>query len=211
MSAKKFKSWWVLLWRGIFLIFMAFVIIFKLYSGLDDPEQSLINLSFYFGWMLFMTGIINITGAIYQGGPRDDWNWLLSEGMFDLIVGMIVMIYPFMTGPAVLLIIGIWVMMSSIIQITNALINWKRLKNWWVTVANGILMLGMVYIYLTSDITRSAFLIYVLMGTSLGVLGLINIILSFAIKDMTPRKVRETRAEASDLIGEMKGIPKQKK
>ena len=179
-------------------------------SGFENPDIALIKLSGYFGWVLFIIGIINIAGALSQGGPRDDWNWLLSEGMLDLMIGCIIMIYPFMTGPIVLLVIAIWGLVSAIVQISNALINKKRLKNWWITVVNGIIMLFLVYLFLTADRDDSATMIFALMGSTLCILGLVYIILSFSIKDMTPRKVSETRKEAADLFGEMKGIPKSK-
>ena len=210
MSKKKFKSWWILLFRGIVIAFFGIMILLQIWSGFDNPDTALIKLSVYFGWILFVIGVVNIAGAISQGGPRDDWNWLLSEGMLDLMIGGIIMVYPFMTGPIVLLVIAIWGLVSAIVQITNALINKKRLKNWWITVVNGIIMIFLVYLFMTNDRDNAATMVFALMGSTLCILGLMYIILSFSIKDMTPRKVSETRKEAADLFGEMKGIPKSK-
>ncbi len=210
MSNKKFKSWWIYLLRGILIILFGASVMLKVSSGFENPEAALINLSVYFGTMLFIIGIINIVGALNQGGSKIDWNWMLSEGMLDLMIGLIIMIYPFVTGPIVLLLIGIWGLVSAIIQITNALINKNHLKNRRVTVINGIILLLLVYLYLTRDITKSASMIFYLMGSAMIVLGIMYIILSFSVKGMTPFKVRKMRKEAMATFGESKGIPKSK-
>ncbi len=210
MSKKKFKSWWVLLFRGALIGILGIKILLQTMSDLGNPDEALIKLSIYFGSILFLIGVINIVGALNQGGQRDDWNWLLSEGMLDLVVGSIIMIYPFMTGPIVLLLFGIWGLVTVILQITNALINKKDLKNWRVTVTSGIIMLFLVYLYLTMDKDDSAIMIFSLMGSSLCVLGLMYIVLSFSVKGMTPKKVRETREEAMNMSAEMKGKPTSK-
>ena len=201
MSNKKFKSWWIYLLRGILIILFGTSILLKVTSGFENPDAALIGLSVYFGVMLFIIGIINIVGALNQGGSKVDWNWLLSEGMLDLIFGLIIMIYPFVTGPIVLLLIGIWGLASAIIQITNALINKEHLKNWRLTVINGIILLFLVYLYLTGDLTKSASMIFYLMGSAMFVLGIMYIILSFSVKGMTPYKVRKMREEASGVFG----------
>ncbi len=208
MSNKKFKSWWIYLLRGILIILFGASVMLKVSSGFENPEAALINLSVYFGTMLFIIGIINIVGALNQGGSKIDWNWMLSEGMLDLMIGLIIMIYPFVTGPIVLLLIGIWGLVSAIIQITNALINKNHLKNWRVTVINGIILLLLVYLYLTRDITKSASMIFYLMGSAMIVLGIMYIILSFSVKGMTPYKVRKMREESMATFGESKDIPK---
>lgn len=210
MSKKKFKSWWIYLLRGVLITLFGLYVLFRGSAGFADPIEALMNLSVYFGLLLFVTGCINIIGAVSQGGSRDDWNWLLSEGMLDLMIGIVIMIYPFGTGPMVLLIIGIWGMVSAIIQITNALINKEHLKNWRVTVINGITIAFLVYLYLTTDIAESASMVFYLLGSAMSVLGIMYVILSFSVKKMTPRKVRETRAGAMDAIGELKGIQKSK-
>jgi uncharacterized membrane protein HdeD (DUF308 family) len=195
MSNKKFKSWWIYLLRGILIILFGASILLKVSSGFENPDAALISLSVYFGGMLFIIGIINIVGALNQGGSKVDWNWLLSEGMLDLMFGLIIMVYPFVTGPIVLLLIGIWGLASAIIQITNALINKEHLKNWKLTVITGIILLFLVYLYLTGDLTKSASMIFYLMGSAMFVLGIMYIILSFSVKEMTPYKVRKMRKE----------------
>ncbi len=210
MAKKKFKSWWIYLLRGILIIAFGTSVLLKVSSGLENPDAALIDLSVYFGVLLVIIGLINIVGALNQGGSRDDWNWLLSEGMLDLMIGLTIMIYPFVSGPIVLLIIGIWGLASAIIQITNALINKEDLKNWRVTVISGIILLFLVYFYLTGDINESAPMIFYLMGSAMFVLGIMYIILSFSVKEMTPGKVRHMRKEATDAFGELKGIPKSK-
>jgi len=210
MSKKKFKSWWVLLFRGIIIGYLGIKILLQTMSDLGNPDDALINLSVYFGSILFLIGTINIVGALNQGGERDDWNWLLSEGMLDLVVGSIIMIYPFMTGPILLLLIGIWALAGSIIQITNALINKEHLKNWKITIANGIILLILVYLYLNSSVEESATMVFYLFGTTMCIFGLMYIIMSFSIKGMTPRKVREFRGDVMRKASDLKGITKSK-
>ncbi len=210
MSKKTFKSWWVLFIRGILIISFGAFILIQVISGLDNPVDSLMNLSIYFGILMFITGIVNIIGALNQGGPKDDWTWLLSEGMLDLLMGTIIMIYPFMTGPILLLLIGIWALAGSIIQITNALINKEHLKNWKITIANGIILLILVYLYLNSSVEESATMVFYLFGTTMCIFGLMYIIMSFSIKGMTPRKVREFRGDVMRKASDLKGITKSK-
>jgi len=194
MSKKKFKSWWVLLVRGILILAFGIMALLKVLSGIGNPVEALINLSVYFGVLIFIIGILNIIGALYQGGPRDDWMWMLTTGMLDLLIGVLIMIYPFMTGPVVLLFIGFWVLSGSILQITHALLFKEHLKNWKITIAIAVLIIILSYLYLTSDIEESAAMIFYLVASAMLILGVGNVILSFSVKEMSPRKVREMRA-----------------
>lgn len=208
MSKKKFKSWWIILVRGIIITIFGIMIMVRLDSGISDPGESLVGLSVYFGWTLFLIGIVNIAGALAQGGSREDWNWLLSEGMLDLLIGMIIMLYPVMTGPIVLIVIAIWGLINAVLQIVRAFINKEKLKNWWITVTAGIIKVFMVYLYLTSDLSSSAGIVFTLMGGAVCVMGLMFIILSFSIKGMTVDEVVELREDAAATMGEMRGQPK---
>jgi len=196
MSKKKFKSWWVLLLRGILILAFGVIVLLNVITGLDNPVKALIDLSIYFGILVFVTGIINIIGALRQGGPRDDWMWLLTSGMLDLLIGVLIMIYPFMTGPAVLLFMGFWGLAGSLLQISHALLFKEHLKNWKITIVNAVLIIILSYFYLTSDIEDSAVMVFYLVASAMLVIGVVNIILSFSVKEMSPRKVREMRGNA---------------
>jgi len=210
MSKKTFKSWWILLIRGILILLFGVFVLIQVNAGLDNPIESLINLSIYLGILIFITGVLNIVGALNQGGPRDNWNWLLSEGMLDLLIGVLIMTYPFRTGPIVLLLSGIWVLSGSIIQITNALINKEHLRNWKVTIVSGIISLILVFLYLNSSLEESATMVFYLYGTMMIIFGLMYTVISFSIKGMTVREVREIRSDAMKADAEYKGISKSK-
>ena len=196
MSKKKFKSWWVLLVRGILTIGFGAMVFLKVITGLDNPVNALIDLSIYFGVLVFVVGIVNIVGAMKEGGPRDDWMWMLTSGMLDLLIGVLIMILPFKTGPIILLLIGFWVLMGSLLQITHALLFKEHLKNWKITIVNAVLIIILSYFYLTSDIEDSAVMVFYLVASAMLVIGVVNIILSFSVKEMSPRKVREMRGNA---------------
>ena len=196
MSKKLFTSWWVLLLRGIIIIAFGCWVLWTVFTGIEDPVSALISLSIYFGILVFATGVINIIGALRQGGPREDWIWLLTSGMLDLLVGVLIMVFPFMTGPIVLLLIGYWVLMGSVLQITHALLFKEHLRNWKATIFYAVLLIVMSFVYLTLDIEESAAMIFYLMASTMFIIGMANIVLSLSVKGMSPRKVREMRGNA---------------
>ncbi len=210
MTKRTFKSWWIYLVRGVLVVLFGIAVLFSVSKGLESPDSALIGLSVYFGAMLFTIGVVNILGAIAQGGTRDEWYWMLSQGMLDIVIGLIIMIYPVLTGPTTLLVIGIWGLNSAIIQLTHALVNKEHLKNWQVTAISGGVLLVLAYLYLTGDLNRSALIIFYSVGAFMIVLGLVYIVLSFSVREMTAKKVHRLRDKSLDTLGELKGVPKSK-
>ncbi len=208
MAKRLFKSWWIYLVRGILVVLFGMAVLSQALSGLESPGDALISLSVYFGALLFVIGLVNIMGAVNQGGARDEWHWMLSQGMVDIMIGLIIVVYPALTGPTALLIIGIWGLNSAIIQLTNALVNKEDLKNWQITVASAVILLVLTYFYLTSDLDTSAVVIFTLVGIFMLALGLTYIVISFSVKGMTAKKVHRLRDNTIDTVGEIKGMHK---
>lgn len=126
------KLWWLVLCVGILLIIGGFAFWFWPAAGYAIASQ-------IFGWLLVLTGIVQLCVSSGINRPRG-WGWWLAGGVIDLFVG-------FMLVRSVILSEIVFPYFLAFIFVfwgINALINGitgRPRKLWWLYLVNGILLL----------------------------------------------------------------------
>lgn len=84
---KTAKNWWLSLILGVLFIFLGIWV-------LRTPLTSYISLSILFSISIFLSGLFGIIFSISNRTQIDGWGWHLAGGIFDLIVGVLLILHP---------------------------------------------------------------------------------------------------------------------
>lgn len=112
------RNWWAFLLRGIFALVFGLIAIFM-------PVTAFLSLVFVFGAFALVDGIFAIVSAFTSNAKSENWWWLILEGLFGILIGVLTIIQPAAMGEAWLLLIGAWAIVTGILEIITAI----RLRN----------------------------------------------------------------------------------
>ena len=129
----KRKNWWMYLLRGVLFIVVA-ALVFR------NPLASIVGLTATIGLLTFFTGLVFIVGSITVRKFYNKWGWTLTLGILDILLGGILMFYPGMTAPLLVLFIGSWTVAIGIMESGLSFgLKKLRFKKWWMLLVMGLL------------------------------------------------------------------------
>ncbi len=169
------KNWWLLTILGIVITFAGFWVY-------QNPVENYIALSVIFSAVIFTSGILEIIFAISNHKYIKGWAWMFTSGIFDLIIGVILLTKENITIEILPFIFGIWLIFRGGSQISRGvLLKQSHLRNWGWSIVIGFLVIvfGFMVIYSPQFGATS---IIVWTALSLIFLGLITILFSFLVK-----------------------------
>lgn len=101
------KYWWVEILLGIG--FIALSIWFYV-----TPVETYISLAVFFSYVMFITGIFEITNAIGLINTSKQWTILLIGGIIDLVLGYFLITNENLTMEVLPILLGIWFVIRSV-------------------------------------------------------------------------------------------------
>lgn len=126
------KLWWLVLCAGILLVIGGFAYWFWPMAGYAVASQ-------IFGWLLVLTGIVQLCVSSGINRPRG-WGWWLAGGVIDLFIGFMlvrsIVLSEFVFPYFLAFIFIFW----GINALANGVGNRQR-KYWWLSIVNGVLLL----------------------------------------------------------------------
>jgi uncharacterized membrane protein HdeD (DUF308 family) len=126
------KNWWLLLLRGVASILFGVL-------ALAWPGLTLLVLVVLFGAYALADGILALAAAISgTNGPGSRW-WLAVVGFLGIGMGILTMLFPGITGVALLVFIALWAMSVGVFEIVGAIQLRKELDDFWLLIASGAL------------------------------------------------------------------------
>jgi len=123
------RNWWVLALRG------AFAILFGLVAWIW-PGITVWALVILFGAYALVDGAIALYGA-FRGVEGQSRGWLALTGACGIILGIVAMAWPGITGLALLMLIAAWAVVTGVFEIFTAFALRKQIDNEWVYVLTG--------------------------------------------------------------------------
>lgn len=127
------QNWWAVLIRGILALILGILIIAV------PPIVTLAVLIIFLGAYFLVDGIFAIISA-FSSKHQHKWV-LIVEGILGIIIGIIVFVWPVMTALVLLFLIAIWAVVTGIMEIVFAGVNWNRGQGKWWLLIGGILSL----------------------------------------------------------------------
>ncbi len=171
------KHWWLSLLLGILLIAMGIWVI-------RTPLASYIGLSILFGWLLFISGIVEMVFSISNKDTLDGWGWHLAGGIIDFILGGFLVFNPEITTTILPFLVGFWMMFGGVAAIATSLdLKSYGAKGWGWNLFWGILTILFSFIVIYNPIFGGFYLVF-MTAFALMTLGMYRIILAFKLKKL---------------------------
>lgn len=169
------RHWWVGLLSGIlFLIVGVWVML--------TPLESFLVLATLFAVMFLINGVIEIVTAILERKVAHAWGWRLAGGIFDLVIGIILVANPMLNFAVLPFIVGFGVLFRSVMAIGDSIkMRGYAIGSWGWLLALGIIGLLFSFILLRNPILAG---MTVVVWTSLAfsTIGVFSIWFAFALR-----------------------------
>lgn len=172
---KTAKNWWLSLILGIVFIALG-IWIFK------TPITSYISLAILFSASILVSGVFGIIFSISNRTQLEGWGWFLAGGIFDLIVGTLLVLHPALTMSILPFYVGFWVLFRGVFGIGVSF----QLKSfgtpyWGWLLAIGILTVLFSFLLLLNPVFTGLSIVY-MTAFAFVALGIFRIILAFDLK-----------------------------
>ena len=135
MKNRVINNWWLLSILGVGFIALG-IWVYK------NPLENYLALSVLFSTMIFVSGIFEIIFALTNIQSIKGWGWPLSAGIFDLIIGAVLLNNPDLSMMVLPIIFGIWLTFRGIVQISRGfLLKELGFYGWLWPVVGGIFII----------------------------------------------------------------------
>lgn len=171
------KHWYLPLIVGVLFVGLGIWTIFS-------PMETYLGLAILFAIGFLVSGIFEIAFAITNRKNLDHWGWELANGIFSLLIGIILTSNPVMTLATLPLFIGFIVMFKSIMAISTSLeLKKYGVIDWGNLMAFGILGLIFSFILIWNPVF-AGLTIVVWTGIAVTTIGFYVIYYSFKLKKL---------------------------
>jgi uncharacterized membrane protein HdeD (DUF308 family) len=108
------RNWWLFLLRGVLALIFGV-------AALAVPEAAFLTLVLVFGAFALVDGVFTLISAFTSNVKSENWWWLILEGAFGVIIGILTVVQPAAMGQAWLLLIAAWAVVTGIFEIITAI------------------------------------------------------------------------------------------
>lgn len=172
------RAWWVVLVVGILMVICGFAYWFW-------PEAGYAIASQIFGWLLILTGIVQLCVATGPDHARG-WGWWLAGGIIDIFIGFMLVrsiilseaVFPYFLA-FVFIFWGIEALISAC---------YRRNKYWWLGIINGILMCLIGFFFLEAGWISDMMMVSFLTSIAFIYWGVTIAIAAYEMKPVAPGK-----------------------
>lgn len=142
------KSGWMSIAESLVFAILGIILIWQ-----KDAIMSMI--AYILGAVFILLGIIKVVNYVQTKSKSDLYNYELVYGIMAVIIGIVIMVYSSTISKIFGIIIGIWIVYSSVVRASSAL-KLKQIKsNIWIyslVIAVIMFICGLVVIFNTGAI-----------------------------------------------------------
>lgn len=173
-AKKSADGWFLLLILGIIFVIVGIWV-------WATPLASFIALSMLFAIAFLVTGILEIIYAVNNTKRQEGWGWSLATGIFDLLIGIILVSRPDISMVALPFYVGFVLFFRSILAISWSIeLSKFSANNWGLLLILGILGIIFSFIMLWNPLF-GGMTIVLYTGLAFFMVGLAQIFLSFRL------------------------------
>lgn len=125
------RYWWAVALRGVVAVLFGI-------AALIWPSSTLLVLVVLFGVYALVDGVVALGSAIF-GPNRGRRGWLIVEGIADLAVAVIALVWPGITTLVLLWVIAFWALVTGILEIVAAVQLRREMRGEWMLALSGAL------------------------------------------------------------------------
>lgn len=166
-AGRAVQHWWLMMLAGI-LCFALGIAVFVF------PLQSYVTLSILAGILMLLVGAAQLIIASTSGNYLAMRGYMLVGGVIDLILGLLLCVYPGVTMALLPVMLGIWMMYHSFMMIAfGGDLETFRVKGSGWTILGGVLLLALSFVVLVNPFSAGIAAVIVLSGVGLIVFGIL--------------------------------------
>ena len=174
LSSMLQRSWWVLLVRGLAAI--AFGVLTWM-----QPGVSTVALLVIFGAYVFVDGVLGVYAAIKGRQQSRHWWVILIWGLVGVLVGVMTFINPTITGLVLTIYIGVWAIITGVMQIIAALRLRKEIEGEWLLILSGLISVIFGGFVISQPLAGMMAMVWVI-ATYAVIFGVLMVVLAFRVK-----------------------------
>ena len=176
--SRAIKHWWLLMLAGLLCIAMGIVVFVF-------PLESYVTLAILFGVLMLAVGAAQLIIASSSGNYLAMRGYMIVGGVLDLILGIFLCIYPYVTLMVLPIMMGIWMMYHSFMIIAfGGDMETFKLGGSGLVIAGGIVLLLLSILVLVNPLGAGVTTVVVIAGIGLLVFGGLLCALSLKMKDI---------------------------
>jgi uncharacterized membrane protein HdeD (DUF308 family) len=140
MSAVLARNWWAIALRGVAGILFGLI-------ALAVPAAVVLSLAWLFAAYLLIDGVFAIVAAVRAAQSHERWGLLLAEGVIDLAMGILVLLFPAGAVLGFVIVMAAWALVTGGLMLGAAFRLHASHGRWWLGLAGVVSLLwGMLLI-----------------------------------------------------------------
>lgn len=176
----RIKQWYISLLLGFLYIGLGIWM-------LRTPLARYVLLSIIFGASILCLGLFWTALSISSKRIFSNWNWLFTVGLVELIIGIVLILFPSISPTILPLYIGLWLIFGGIIAIGNSL-QFKSLggSGWiWLLVFGLFTALFSILLLVNSRFADIIFMTAIILIT----FGFLRVMFAFSLKKISKKNL----------------------
>lgn len=139
------KTGWISLIESIIFAIIGIVL-------MQNPEGTVKFITYVLGILFILAGIYKIIAYIYEKGQGGLYNYNLVYGIMAVVIGIITMVFSGTIGALFRIIIGVWIIYSSLLRMTTSFRLRSLNSNVWIVslVLSIIMLICGIYVIVNS-------------------------------------------------------------
>lgn len=177
------RNWWLLVLRGMLAILfgiLAFV----------WPALTWLTLIIMFGVYALVDGLVAIVTGLFRTKDARWWVFLL-EGILNIGIGVIALIWPEVTSLVLIYIIASWAVITGILEIAAAVRLRDEIENEWVMGLGGFVSMVLGILLFLQPAAGGLAIIWIMAGYAL-IFGVLLVVLGFRLRNWKAPNRRES-------------------
>ena len=176
---KKNVNYWRLLLTGLVLIGVGIWIF-------ASPLEAYVSLSILFATGVVIIGCMESAFSIWAKTYLEGWSWIFLGGIFDILLGGYLLMYPVVTFKVLPFIMGFWVLYRGFSAVSFAFDRKdSNATNWWLLLIIGILVIFFGVMVLAVP-AFGALSIVEWTALSFIAAGIFRVLLAFKLRRLSP-------------------------
>lgn len=159
------KSGWMSIIEAVVIAILGLILIL-------NPEGTVKAISIILGLIFIVAGLIKIAQYFMAKGKYDLYNHELIYGLMAIVIGIVTMVYSNTIGSIFRIIIGVWIIYSSLMRLSLAF----KLKNLKSNAWGYSLILALIMLVCGLYVTINSGAVMVIIGAMMITYAVIDII-----------------------------------
>jgi uncharacterized membrane protein HdeD (DUF308 family) len=176
-------NWWLFTLRGIFgIIFGCIALVF--------PGPTMLSLVIVFSAYMLVDGVTGIVSAVRAMRRRDRWGLLIFEGLLNIAVGILAVLWPGITVIAFVSLVAAWAIITGALMTAAGFRLNISHGRWWLILGG---LLSLVYgALLVATPLIGALVLTWWIGAYAFAFGVALVIFSFKLRSRQHQRVNPT-------------------